>query len=100
MHDLGFVHDNLDGPNVLHRDKEFRIINLDLANMTVNHHHDCNVYPSLLDFNTSPSYFQPYMNEQLCDSLLLQAADTLHFWDHGTLSPDPSSPFGLSTHRI
>ncbi|KAE9402926.1 hypothetical protein BT96DRAFT_974014 [Gymnopus androsaceus JB14] len=79
MHNMGFIHRDLDSRNVLYRDEEFRII--DLEDMTVNHHKDCKVFPSLLDFAVAPAYFQQEVNDYICGTLIRQARETLRFWD-------------------
>ncbi|KAE9402658.1 hypothetical protein BT96DRAFT_990893 [Gymnopus androsaceus JB14] len=82
---MGFVNRDPDSRNVLYHDKEFRIIDLE---------------DILLDFTAAPAYFQKDTNDDIYDTLICQARDTLEFWDNGTVFPDPSSPHANSQNVI
>jgi hypothetical protein len=81
IHNAGYMHFDLEPRNVLRRNGEFRII--DLEDMDDQHRSGCTHFPGLFDFNSSPLSCEPWVHDSLCIYLVMQLQECLKLWDKG-----------------
>ena len=81
IHNAGYIHFDLEPRNVLRRNGEFRII--DLEDMYDQHHSACSHFPGLFDFNKSPLSCEPWIDDSLCTCLAMHIQERLNLWDKG-----------------